>query len=231
MRLLLVEDSVRLQRSLAAALRRSGYAVDVAGDGEEGLWLAESSDYDAIVLDLMLPKRDGLDVLRTLRAHRKPTHILLLTARDAVSDRVTGLEAGADDYLVKPFALEELLARVQALCRRAYGSKQPKMVVTDLEIDPAALRVNRAGQPIELTAREYQLLEYLVRRRGEVVSRAEIEAHIYDGQVDPMSNVVDSAICSLRKKIAVAGSSRPLIHTRRGLGYVLEDFDGPGFSR
>lgn len=231
MRLLLVEDSVRLQRSLAAALRRSGYAVDVAGDGEEGLWLAESSDYDAIVLDLMLPKRDGLDVLRTLRAHRKLTHILLLTARDTVSDRVTGLEAGADDYLVKPFALEELLARVQALCRRAYGSKQPRLVVTDLEIDPAALRVSRAGQPIELTAREYQLLEYLARRRGEVVSRAEIEAHIYDGQVDPMSNVVDSAICSLRKKIAVAGSARPLIHTRRGLGYVLEDFRGPGFSR
>jgi DNA-binding response OmpR family regulator len=231
MRLLLVEDSVRLQRSLAAALRRSGYAVDVAGDGEEGLWLAESNDYDAIVLDLMLPKRDGLEVLRTLRAHRKPTHILLLTARDTVSDRVTGLKAGADDYLVKPFALEELLARVQALCRRAYGSKQPRLVVTDLEIDPAALRVSRAGQSIELTAREYQLLEYLARRRGEVVSRAEIEAHIYDGQVDPMSNVVDSAICSLRKKIAVAGAARPLIHTRRGLGYVLEDFHGPGFSR
>ena len=220
-----------MQRSLAAALRRSGYAVDVAGDGEEGLWLAESSDYDAIVLDLMLPKRDGLDVLRTLRAHRKATHILLLTARDTVRDRVTGLEAGADDYLVKPFALEELLARVQALCRRAYGSKQPRLVVTDLEIDPAALRVSRAGQPIELTAREYQLLEYLARRRGEVVSRAEIEAHIYDGQVDPMSNVVDSAICSLRKKIAVAGSAQPLIHTRRGLGYVLEHFSGPGFSR
>lgn len=223
MRLLLVEDSIRLQRTLASALRRSGYAVDIAGDGEEGLWLAESNDYDVIILDILLPKRDGLDVLRTLRAHHKLTHVLLLTARDTVNDRVAGLEAGADDYLIKPFALEELLARVQALCRRAYGSKQPRLVVTDLEIDPAALRVRRAGQPIELTSREYQLLEYLARRHGEVVSRSEIEAHIYDGKVDPMSNVVDSAICTLRKKIAVPGASRPLIHTRRGLGYVLED--------
>lgn len=231
MRLLLVEDSIRLQRTLAVALRRSGYAVDVAADGEEGLWLAESNDYDVIVLDILLPKRDGLDVLRTLRAHHKRTHILLLTARDTVNDRVVGLEAGADDYLVKPFALEELLARVQALCRRAYGSKQPRLVVADLEIDPAALRVKRAGQPIELTSREYQLLEYLARRRGEVVSRSDIEAHIYDGKVDPMSNVVDSAICSLRKKISVGTESQPLIHTRRGLGYVLDDAQGFNSAR
>lgn len=221
MRVLLVEDSPRLQRNIATALRRSGYAVDTAADGDEGLWLAESHDYDAIILDLMLPKRDGLDVLRTLRARRRPAHVLLLTARDTVADRVTGLQAGADDYLVKPFALEELLARVQALCRRAYGNKAPQLVVADLEIDPAALEVRRAGQPIELTAREYQLLEYLARRCGEVVSRTDIEAHIYDGQVDPMSNVVDSAVCSLRKKISVAPGSAPLIHTRRGLGYVL----------
>lgn len=221
MRVLLVEDSPRLQRNIATALRRSGYAVDTAADGDEGLWLAESHDYDAIVLDLMLPKRDGLDVLRTLRARRRPAHVLLLTARDTVADRVIGLQAGADDYLVKPFALEELLARVQALCRRAYGTKAPRLVVADLEINPAALEVHRAGRPVELTAREYQLLEYLARRCGEVVSRTDIEAHIYDGQVDPMSNVVDSAICSLRKKISVVPSSAPLIHTRRGLGYVL----------
>jgi DNA-binding response OmpR family regulator len=221
MRILVVEDSARLQRTVGTALRRSGYAVDVAGDGEEGLWLAESHDYDAIVLDVMLPKRDGLDVLRTLRAQGKPTHVLLLTARDTVADRVTGLGAGADDYLVKPFALEELLARVAALCRRAYGTKQPRLVIGDLEIDPAARTVRRAGQAIELTAREYQLLEYLARRGGEVVSRADIEAHIYDGQVDPMSNVVDSAICLLRKKLAIEAEAAPLIHTRRGLGYVL----------
>lgn len=222
MRVLLVEDSPRLTRSLTSALRRSGYAVDTAADGEEGLWLAESNEYDAIILDIMLPKRDGLDVLRTLRAAGRPAPILLLTARDTVADRVTGLQTGADDYLVKPFALEELLARVQALCRRAYSTKQPRVVVGDLEVDSAARTVRRAGRPVELTAREYQLLEYLVRRGGEVVSRSDIEAHIYDGLVDPMSNVVDSAVCSLRKKIAVSGSAGPLIHTRRGHGYVLE---------
>jgi DNA-binding response OmpR family regulator len=222
MRVLVVEDSVRLQRNLVAALRHTGYAVDAAADGEEGLWLAESNDYDAIVLDIMLPKRDGLDVLRTLRQRGRPAHILLLTARDTVADRVNGLQAGADDYLVKPFALEELLARVQALCRRAYGTKQPRLTVADLEIDTLARTAHRAGRPADLTAREYLLLEYLARRRGEVVSRSDIEAHIYDGQVDPMSNVVDSAICTLRKKIAIPAGAAPLIHTRRGLGYVLE---------
>ncbi len=222
MRILLVEDSPRLLRNIATALRRSGYAVDTAADGEEGLWLAESHEYDAIVLDIMLPKRDGLDVLRTLRSRGRKVHILLLTARDTVADRVTGLQAGADDYLVKPFALDELLARVQALCRRAYGAKQPRVVIADLEIDASARTVTRAGRPVGLTARELQLLEYLARRRGEVVSRTDIEAHIYDGQIDPMSNVVDSAVCSLRKKIAVSDSAAPLIHTRRGLGYVLE---------
>jgi len=221
MRILVVEDSPRLQRTLGTALRRSGYAVDVAGDGEEGLWLAESNDYDAIVLDVMLPKRNGFEVLRTLRVRGRATHVLMLTARDTVPDRVAGLAAGADDYLVKPFALDELLARVQALCRRAYGTKQPRLVVGDLEIEPAARTIRRAGQGIELNAREYQLLEYLARRAGEVVSRTEIEAHIYDGQVDPMSNVVDSAICLLRKKLAVAPDAPPLIHTRRGHGYVL----------
>ncbi len=221
MRLLLVEDSPRLQRSVATALRRSGYAVDTAGDGEEGLWLAESNAYDVAILDLMLPKIDGLEVLRRLRAGGRDTHVLLLTARDTVADRVLGLEAGADDYLVKPFALEELLARVQALCRRAYGTKKNLLVVGDLEIDTLAHAARRAGRRIELAAREYLLLEYLARRRGEVVSRTEIEAHIYDGQVDPMSNVVDSAICLLRKKIGTANDA-PLIHTRRGLGYVLE---------
>lgn len=227
MRILLVEDSPRLQRSVSTALRRSGYAVDTASDGDEGLWLAESHDYDAIVLDLMLPKRDGLGVLQALRAQGKSTHVLLLTARDTVPDRVAGLAAGADDYLVKPFALEELLARVQALCRRAYGTKQPVLVVADLEIATAARSVRRGGQPVELTAREYQLLEYLARRRGEVVPRTDIEAHIYDGQVDPMSNVVDSAICSLRKKLAVSAHSPALVHTRRGQGYMLDELSAP----
>ncbi len=227
MRVLVVEDSPRLSRNIATALRRSGYAVDTAADGEEGLWLAESHEYDAMVLDIMLPKRDGLYLLRTLRARGRPIHVLLLTARDTVADRVVGLQSGADDYLVKPFALEELLARVQALCRRAYGTKQPHLAIADLAIDTSARTALRAGRPVELTAREYQLLEYLARRRGEVVSRTDIEAHIYDGQVDPMSNVVDSAVCTLRKKLANSAGAAPLIHTRRGLGYVLEPGEDP----
>jgi DNA-binding response OmpR family regulator len=223
MRLLIVEDSPRLQRTLGTALRKSGYAVDVAGDGEEGLWLAESHDYDAIVLDVMLPKRDGLSVLAELRRKGRATHVLLLTARDTVADRVQGLRTGADDYLVKPFALEELLARVEALCRRAYGTKRPSLLIADLEIDPLARTARRGGRLIELTAREFLLLEYLARREAEVVSRSDIEEHIYDGQVDPMSNVVDSAICILRRKLAVAPAAAALIHTRRGHGYVLDE--------
>jgi DNA-binding response OmpR family regulator len=225
MRILVVEDSLRLQRSLALALRRSGYAVDTANDGEEALWLAQSNSYDALVLDVMLPKRDGLSVLAELRHRGRDVHVLLLTARDTVADRVHGLRAGADDYLVKPFALEELLARVDALCRRAYGVKRPSLSVGDLEIDRTARTASRAGQLIDLTPREYLLLEYMAVRRGAVVSRADIEEHIYDGEVDLMSNVVDSAICGLRKKLMAAGDA-PLIHTRRGLGYVLEA-EGP----
>lgn len=222
MRVLIVEDSARLLRTLATALRRSNYAVDVAGDGEEGLWLAQTGVYDLVVLDIMLPKRDGLAVVAELRWQGNPVHVLLLTARDTVADRVQGLRTGADDYLVKPFALDEMLARVAALCRRAYGAKDPSLRIADLEIDTVARNVRRAGQSVELTAREYLLLEYLARRRGHIVSRMEIEDHIYNGNVDPMSNVVDSAVCSLRKKIGAA-STVPLIHTRRGLGYVLDD--------
>jgi len=221
MRLLVIEDSIRLQENLGTALRRSGYAVDLAGDGEEGLWMATSNTYDVIILDIMLPKLDGLTVLSKLRAQGSEVHVLLLTARDSVSDRVNGLQKGGDDYLVKPFALEEFLARVQALCRRAYGKKQSVLAIGDLEVDTLARGVKRAGRHVELTAREYLLLEYLARRTGEVVSRTDIESHIYDGQVDPMSNVVDSAICGLRKKIGTT-SEAALIHTRRGMGYVLE---------
>jgi DNA-binding response OmpR family regulator len=221
MRILLVEDSKRLQATLGAALRRSGYAVDLTGDGGEGLWLAESNDYDVIVLDIMLPTVDGLSLLEQLRAKGKGTHVLLLTARDTVDDRVHGLKLGADDYLVKPFALEELLARVQALCRRAYGVKQNRLVIADLVIDTAAKQVSRAGQVVKLKPREYLLLEYLARRSGEVVTRGEIEAHIYNEDAELMSNVVESAISLLRKKLSVANAA-PIIQTRHGLGYVLQ---------
>ena len=221
MRVLLIEDSVRLQTAISRALRHSGYAVDVTGNGEDGLWLATSNDYDVIILDLLLPVLDGLTLLRRLRATERGTHVLILTARDTVNDRVVGLEAGADDYLVKPFALEELLARVQALCRRSYQSKNPEITIIDLQINTTARTAARQGKPLDLTQREFMLLEYLARRRGEVVSRTEIEAHLYPDTAELMSNVVDSAICTLRKKISLPGTV-PLIHTRRGMGYVLE---------
>ena len=221
MRVLFVEDSRRLQATVGAALRRSGYAVDIAGDGEDGLWRAESNEYDVIVLDIMLPKLDGISLLHRLRKQGNETHVLLLTAKDTVEDRVQGLQRGADDYLIKPFALEELLARVQALCRRAYGKKQPRLVIADLVIDTVAKEVLRAGHPVKLKPREYLLLEYLARRHGQVVTRTDIEAHIYDGDADLVSNTVESAISSLRKKLS-ASNPAPLIHTRHGLGYVLK---------
>jgi len=221
MRVLLVEDSSVLQHSIGVALRRSGYAVDVSGDGEDGLWRAENNDYDVIVLDIMLPNLDGLTLLQKLRKGGKATHVLLLTARDKVQDRVRGLKSGADDYLVKPFALEELLARVETLCRRAYGRKQNRLSIADLEIDTAAKKVWRAGQLVNLKPREYQLLEFLAHRPGEVVSQSEIEAHLYNDEAEPMSNVVESALSSLRQKLSRANPA-PLIQTRRGLGYILE---------
>ena len=217
MRVLFVEDSNSLRTSVRRALRHAGFAVDLAADGEAGLDAAEMNDYDALILDIMLPKLNGLTLLRRLRAAGKTTHVLLLTARDTVADRVVGLRQGADDYLVKPFALEELLARVEALCRRAYGAKDTQLRIGPLAFDFAARRVQRDGADVELTAREWRLLEYLARRRGQVVPRMEIEAHIYDECVEPMSNVVDAAVYALRRKIGTE-----MIHTRRGLGYVLE---------
>ena len=220
MRILLVEDSKRLQATISAALRRSGYVVDVSGEGREGLWLAETNQYDAVVLDIMLPGLDGLAILQKLRQKKQTTSVLLLTAKDTIADRVHGLKTGADDYLVKPFALDELLARVQVLCRRTYGIKQPNIKIGDLEIDITAKKTSRAGHLIKLKPREYLLLEYLALRAGQVVSRSDIEAHIYDGETDLMSNAIESAISSLRKKIG-AFNPKPLIHTQHGLGYLL----------
>ncbi len=221
MKLLLIEDSRRLRQSLAEGLRKSGYAVDLAADGEEGLWRAEGGGYEVIVLDLMLPKLDGLSLLRRLRAAGDPTHVLILTARDTVEDRVRGLEAGADDYLIKPFALSELLARIQALVRRASGVKSPLIQVGGLSIDTTARRVSREGITIDLTAREYALLELLVMRRGQLVTRAQIEHHIYDERVEPSSNVVEAAVYALRRKLERPGNL--LIRTRRGQGYIIEE--------
>ena len=220
MRVLFVEDSTRLQDYVAEGLRQEGFAVDVAGDGEEGLWAAESGDYDAIILDILLPKMDGLTLLERLRSQGIKTHVLMLTAKDTVEDRVKGLSMGADDYLIKPFAMEELVARVQALVRRGYEVKNPQIALGDLTVDTSHRVVTRNGQELDMKPREYSLLEYLLLRRGEVVSRTEIEHHIYDERAEPMSNVVDSAVCQLRKKIDVPGKSS-VIETKRGMGYML----------
>jgi DNA-binding response OmpR family regulator len=222
-RVLLVEDSKTLRKSVARALRATGYAVDETGEGPEALHFAQSVHFDAIVLDIMLPGLDGLTILTRLRRAGNGTPVLLLTARDTVEDRVRGLQIGADDYLTKPFAIEELLARIQALCRRGYPERLPILRIGDLQIDTAAKTVQRAGQAIDLTAREYALLEFLMRRRGEVVSRTEIEEHIYNEDAALASNAVDSAVCSVRRKLQVTPAAPPLIHTRRGQGYVVEE--------
>jgi DNA-binding response OmpR family regulator len=223
-KVLLVEDSRRLQISLGTGLRKVGFSVDVTGDGEEGLYLAETNDYDVIVLDLMLPGIDGLTLLKKLRDQGSDVHILILTARHTVEERVKGLQLGADDYLTKPFSFDELLARIQALIRRRYKAKSPVMEVGGLKVDTARKTVTRNGRTIDLAPREYRILEYLAARRGQLVSRVEIEEHVYDGRVDLISNVVDSAICNLRKKINLPGQ-RNLIHTRRGLGYIMQEAD------
>ena len=220
MRVLVVEDFEPLATSLAQGLREQGYAVDVSGDGEEGLWHAESGAFDLIVLDLMLPKLDGRELLRRLRAAGDTTPVLILTAKDAVADRVAGLDLGADDYLVKPFAFDELMARLRALIRRRYELPSPVVTIADLEIDTRARRVIRAGTPVALSAREYAVLEYLAHRAGQVVTRAELWDHLYDFAAEPQSNVLDVYVGYLRRKID-DGHARKLIHTRRGQGYVL----------
>ena len=220
MRVLLVEDSERLVRSITTGLSKAGFAVDSTGNGADGLWRARTGDYDVVILDLMLPALDGLSILARLREQGVRTHVLILTAKDTVDDRVRGLRMGADDYLIKPFAFDELLARVQALARRSHGVKQSIIRIGTLEIDTLRRAAQRADKLIELAPREFALLEYLAMRQGEVVSRAQIETHIYDQNSDPMSNVVDAAVYALRKRIDIPGAPY-MIQTRRGMGYVL----------
>lgn len=220
MRLLLIEDYRPLQQSLTKGLREAGFAVDTTGDGEEGLWYAMGSDYDVIILDLMLPGMDGLKILKKLRAKGRQSHVLILTAKDTLEDRVTGLDLGADDYLVKPFKFRELLARVRALLRRSYRKKNPRIKVQDLQIDLTTQRVWRGQEEIKLTPREYALLEYLAMRAGQTVSRTDIWEHVYEFNSSASSNVVDVYIGYLRKKIDQPGKP-PLIYTVRGRGYTL----------
>lgn len=220
MRILVAEDHPSLARSIADGLRDEGYAVDLTFEGNEAFHLASSNPYDAIILDIMLPGKDGLSIIAALRRRDVQIPILCLTARDAVTDRVKGLDAGADDYLVKPFAWEELLARVRSMVRRGHGQKSSRIVVGDLEIDTARKSAKRAGIAIELSAREYALLEYLAHRQDQVVSRSDIWEHLYDQHDETTSNVVDVYIGYLRNKVDKDFPTK-LIHTRRGQGYLL----------
>ncbi|MFT3692761.1 MAG: response regulator transcription factor [Kofleriaceae bacterium] len=217
MRALVIEDYQPVRVAVRDGLAENGYAVDVASNGEDGLWLAQQNPYDIVILDVMLPVLDGLEVLKRLRSGGAKTAVLLLTAKDTVEDRVTGLDSGADDYLVKPFAFAELLARVRSLVRRRYEVKDPIVKVDDLEIDTTKRQVKRGELTIALSPREYALLEYLAMRAGELVTRTDIWEHVYDFRSEAQSNVVDVYVSYLRKKLGPP----PLIHTRRGQGYVL----------
>jgi DNA-binding response OmpR family regulator len=220
MRLLLVEDDARIARFVAKGLREQAYAVDVASTGDDALYQAAINTYDLVILDVMIPGRDGFAVCRELRKLGQRMPILMLTARDAVEDRITGLDHGADDYLTKPFEFRELLARLRALLRRSGELRPAKISVADLVLDSAAQSVSRAGRAVSLTAKEYALVEYLARNAGRVVGRAEIAEHVWDESFDPFSNLIEVYINRLRRKID-ADSTKPLLQTRRGAGYVL----------
>jgi two-component system copper resistance phosphate regulon response regulator CusR len=221
MRVLLVEDEPRAAEVLAKGLREQSYAVDVAVDGEAAVEQAATNDYDALILDVMLPRRDGFDVCRSIRQSGSAVPIVMLTARDAVDARIEGLDAGADDYLVKPFDFGELLARLRAVIRRGRQPLLPERVTLgSLVLDTRARRATIASRELALTAKEYALLEYLVRRAGDVVSRGDIAEHVWDEHYDPLSNVVDVYIQRLRRKLEQAGAAS-LIRTRRGEGYQV----------
>jgi two-component system copper resistance phosphate regulon response regulator CusR len=219
-RILLVEDETRVAGFIAKGLREQSYAVDISVDGEAALYMAAVNEYDLVILDVMLPRKDGWAVCRELRASGSGVPILMLTARDAVDDRVAGLDAGADDYLAKPFDFKELLARLRALGRRPAPLRRDVLKADDLALDTASHAVSRGGRPISLTAKEYALLEFLLINQGRVVGRERIAQHVWDENFDPFSNVIDVYIRRLRSKLD-SGAGRRLIHTRRGEGYML----------
>ncbi len=222
MRLLLIEDDTKLASYIVKGFREAGFAVDHCVDGEEGLIMATGSDYDAAIVDIMLPRLDGLALLEELRKQRSFVPVLILSAKASVDDRVKGLQTGGDDYLPKPFAFAELLARVQALVRRGSRETEPTtLTVGDLRLDLLSRRVTRAGKNIELPAREFALLEYLMRNAGRVVTRTMILNHVWDYSFDPQTNVVDALVCRVRNKVD-KGFMPKLIRTRIGMGYVLE---------
>lgn len=222
MRILLVEDERRLSTVVKKGLTEEGFAVDTAFDGEEGQYLAESENYDLIILDIMLPKVDGLTLCKELRAKNIKIPILMLTAKTTVEDKAAGLDSGADDYLTKPFAFLELRSRIHALIRRSKQEPSPIIKVADLELDPIKHKVTRAGKPIQLTPKEFSVLEILMRHKDEVVTRTMIIEHVWDYNFDSMSNVVDVFIAQLRSKID-KGAKTPLIHTLHGVGYKVSE--------
>lgn len=227
MRILLVEDEPDAAQMLAKGMRRHSYAVDLAANGEEALYHIGINTYDLVILDVMLPLKDGFTICRELRASGSSVPVLMLTARDAVEDRITGLDTGADDYLVKPFDFHELLARVRALLRRGPALSPQKLEIADLIVDTQSRTVARGGKQITLTTKEYALLEYLARRSGAVVTRAEIAEHVWDENYDPFSNSIEVYVQRLRRKVDEGRKVR-LIHTRRGSGYVLTAEDQNG---
>lgn len=222
MRILVVEDEPSLLNFIAKGLKEEGYSVDAARDGKEGSSFMMAVDYDCIILDLMLPFIDGLTLLRQFRAAGKVTPVLILTAKDSIEDRVSGLDLGADDYLVKPFSFDELQARVRALLRRSSDNKQPELIMEDLTIDLLSHTVTRGGKKIELTAKEFEILEYLLRNKGRLLTRSQIAEHVWDYDFEYNSNIVDVYIGYLRRKIDHPFKKK-LIHTIRGSGYIMDN--------
>jgi two-component system OmpR family response regulator len=227
MRVLVVEDSIRMAGVIRRGLEEEGFAVDMAHDGTDGLWMALEHDYDAVVLDCMLPGVDGFEVCRRLREADRWAPVLMLTARGTVADRVAGLNAGADDYLLKPFAFAELVARLQALLRRGAPARPTVLECGDLRLDPVTKRASRAGHDLDLTAKEFAVLELFMRRRGEVLSRTQILEHVWDMAFDPASNIVDQYVGYLRRKIDKPFGRRDL-KTLRGSGYRLDASEAAG---
>ncbi|MFA3800007.1 response regulator transcription factor [Leptotrichia hongkongensis] len=222
MKILLAEDEVDLNNVVTRYLKKNGYSVDSVLDGEEALDYLEYSEYDLVILDIMMPKVDGFEVIKKLRDKRNHTSVLMLTARDSADDKVKGLDLGADDYIVKPFDFNELLARIRAVVRRKYGNSSNKLVIGDLILDTSEKSVTRAGKQIELTGKEYEVLEYLMQSKNRILSRDQIKEHVWDFDYEGDSNIIDVLIKNIRKKIDIE-NGKQIIYTKRGLGYVIKE--------